>query len=226
MCRQPAFGVFIANVCIRSFRSRISGRWSSPTFGTASCSACCGHGGTDVFFQTASLFLLGMLIGRRQLFANLSEHRVFWMRTLVIGAVCFVPLYFITASLPDMISNKAMLTPMNTVVSSFRNFSFMCVLVACFVFLWQQVSTHEMLHGLVPYGKMSLTNYLTQSIIGSFIYFGYGLSLYNVLGTTASFGVGVLLFILQLGFCHWWLKKFKQGPIRGGVEKGNLGILN
>ena len=41
------------------------------------------------FFQTASLFLLGMLMGRRQLFANLSEHRVFWMRTLVIGAVCF-----------------------------------------------------------------------------------------------------------------------------------------
>jgi hypothetical protein len=118
-----------------------------------------------------------------------------------------------------MISNKAMLTPMNTVVSSFRNFSFMCVLVACFVFLWQQVSTHEMLHGLVPYGKMSLTNYLTQSIIGSFIYFGYGLSLYNVLGTTASFGVGVLLFILQLGFCHWWLKKFKQGPFEGAWKK-------
>ena len=219
MCRQPAFGVFIANVCIRSFRSRISGRWLSPTFGTASCSACCGHGGYGRFFQTASLFLLGMLMGRRQLFANLSEHRVFWMRTLVIGAVCFVPLYFITASLPDMISNKAMLTPMNTVVSSFRNFSFMCVLVACFVFLWQQVSTHKMLHGLVPYGKMSLTNYLTQSIIGSFIYFGYGLSLYNVLGTTASFGVGVLLFILQLGFCHWWLKKFKQGPFEGAWKK-------
>jgi len=60
---------------------------------------------------------------------------------------------------------------------------------------------------------------LTQSIIGSFIYFGYGLSLYNVLGTTASFGVGVLLFILQLGFCHWWLKKFKQGPFEGAWKK-------
>ena len=47
----PAAGVWRvhSNVCIRSFRSRISGRWSSPTFGTASCSACCGHGGTDVF---------------------------------------------------------------------------------------------------------------------------------------------------------------------------------
>lgn len=112
-----------------------------------------------------------------------------------------------------------MLTPMNTVVSSFRNFSFMSVLVACFVFLWQQVSGHKVLHGLVPYGKMSLTNYLTQSIIGSFVYFGYGLSLYDDLCTTASFGVGVLLFILQLGFCHWWLNRYKQGPFEGAWRK-------
>ena len=167
------------------------------------------------FFQTASLFLLGMLIGRRQLFANLSEHRVFWMRTLVIGAVCFVPLYFITASLPDMISNKAMLTPMNTVVSSFRNFSFMCVLVACFVFLWQQVSTHEMLHGLVPYGKMSLTNYLGQSIFGSLLFYHWGFELGRYLGITYSFFFGILFVILQMVFCSWWLRHHKHGPFEG-----------
>ena len=167
------------------------------------------------FFQTASLFLLGMLMGRRQLFANLSEHRVFWRRTLVIGAVCFVPLYFITASLPDMISNKAMLTPMNTVVSSFRNFSFMCVLVACFVFLWQQVSTHKMLHGLVPYGKMSLTNYLGQSIFGSLLFYHWGFELGRYLGITYSFFFGILFVILQMVFCSWWLRHHKHGPFEG-----------
>ncbi|MBC8592731.1 DUF418 domain-containing protein [Oscillospiraceae bacterium N12] len=171
------------------------------------------------FFQTASLFLLGMLIGRKRLFVNLSGHRVFWYRTLLIGAICFVPLYVLTTSLPELLPNKAMFTPMNTVVSSFRNFSFMCVLVSSFVLLWQSVAVHKVLHGLVPYGKMSLTNYLMQSIIGSFIYFGYGLSLYNVLGTTASFGVAILLFVLQLGFCHWWLKRFKQGPFEGVWRK-------
>ena len=171
------------------------------------------------FFQTASLFLVGMLIGRKSFFVNLSEHKTFWKRTLLIGAIVFVPLYFLTNSLPDMISNKDMFTPMNTVISSFRNFAFMCVLVAGFVFLWQSGATYKVLHGLVPYGKMSLTNYLTQSIIGTFIYFGYGLSLYNVLGTTASAGVGIGLFILQLGFCHWWLKKFKQGPFEGAWRK-------
>lgn len=67
---------------------------------------------------------------------------------------------------------------------------------------------------------MSLTNYLSQSIIGSFIYFGYGLSLYSELGVAASFGVGIVLFILQLGFCHWWLKNHKQGPSKEpGVKR-------
>ena len=142
-------------------------------------------------------------------FFHLITRELIYIYVLI---ACFVPLYFLTASLPELIDNRAMLTPMNTVLSSFRNFAFMCVLVSGFVFLWQMVSAHKVLHGLVPYGKMSLTNYLTQSMIGSFIYFGYGLSLYRVLGTTASFGVGILLFVCQLAFCHWWLRHFKQGP--------------
>lgn len=171
------------------------------------------------FFQTASLFILGMLIGRRCLFADLQKHSVFWKRTLLIGTICFVPLYILSISLSDLLSNKEMLNPMNTLVSSFRNFSFMCVLVAGFVLLWQQILVRKVFHGLVAYGKMSLTNYLTQSIIGSFIYFGYGLSLYNVLSTTASAGIGILLFVLQLGFCKWWLKNHKQGPFEGAWRK-------
>lgn len=171
------------------------------------------------FFQTASLFLFGMLLGRKQLFRHLEEHIGFWKRVLIIGAICFVPLYFITANLSTWIPTKAMLTPMNTVISSFRNFSFMCVLVSGFLFLWQMKASYKMLHILVPYGKMSLTNYVMQSIIGSFIYFGYGLGLYDVLCTTASFGVGIGLFIIQLLFSNWWMKHFKYGPFEGVWRK-------
>ena len=122
-----AFGVCIATYVSVPFAAGFLGDGQVQPLGRPVVQSVVGMG-YGRFFQTASLFLLGMLIGRRQLFAKLSEHRVFWMRTLVIGAVCFVPLYFITASLPDMISNKAMLTPMNTVVSSFRNFFFhVCV---------------------------------------------------------------------------------------------------
>lgn len=171
------------------------------------------------FFQASSLFMLGMLLGRKGLFVNLEKHRAFWIRGLLIGLLCFIPLYYLYPSLPDLLERREELRPMNTIVSSLRNFSFMCVLVSSFILLWQWNLPRKVLHGLIPYGKMSLTNYLTQSMVGSFIYFGYGLSLYDDLGTTASLGVGVLLFVLQLSFCHWWLSHYKQGPFESAWRK-------
>lgn len=168
------------------------------------------------FFQVAALFMLGMLLGRRQLFLYIDKHKTFWQRVLTAGIVCFIPLYILGNSLSAMISREEMLSPLLTIVSSLRNFSFMCVWVALFVIVWQYFARiNKLQRALVPYGKMSLSNYLMQSVVGSFIYFGYGLSLYDDLGTTASFAVGILLFALQLGFCHWWLKHHKQGPFEG-----------
>lgn len=171
------------------------------------------------FFQTAALFLLGMWLGRRRLLADPTSHRVFWRRTLWAGAIGFIPLYYLTGALPDLVSQAGMRAPLETILSSLRNFALMCVWVSGFLFLWQRAASYRLLHGLVPYGKMSLTNYLTQSMIGSFIYFGYGLALYDRLGIAASFGVGVCLFVLQLAFCHVWLRHHKQGPFEKAWRK-------
>lgn len=54
--------------------------------------------------------------------------------------------------------------------------------------------------GLVPYGRMSLTNYVCSSIIGSFIYHGHGLGLFASLGDAFSLLVGAAVFTLQLLF--------------------------
>ena len=164
------------------------------------------------FFQTSSLFLLGMWLGRQGLFTHLEQHRRFWIGVGLTGALCFVPLYFLVDALPGWIVRSEVLSPLSTIVSSLRNFAFMSVWVSLFLSLWQAEAPRRWLKQLVPYGKMSLTNYLTQSLVGSFLYFGYGLALYDDLGTTSSFTVGVGLFLLQLGFCHWWLRHHQHGP--------------
>lgn len=171
------------------------------------------------FFQTAALFLVGMWAGRRGVFADPASHRRFWSRTWWVSVLCFIPLYYMSVALPGIFDRQSVSEPLTTVLSSFRNFSFMCVLVAGFVFLWQAAVSHRLLSGLVPYGKMSLTNYLTQSMVGSFVYFGYGLALYDRLGVAASFGVGLLLFGLQLAFCQAWLRRHKQGPFEKAWRK-------
>ena len=66
---------------------------------------------------------------------------------------------------------------------------------------------------------MSLTNYITQSMIGSLLFYGWGFALYKYSGHTLSFAIGVILVIAQYYFCVNWLKTHKQGPFESLWKK-------
>ena len=63
------------------------------------------------------------------------------------------------------------------------------------------------------YGRMSLTNYISQSVIGALIYFPFGLYLAPHCGYTVSLLIGIFTFLLQVRFCKWWLGRHRQGPL-------------
>lgn len=60
---------------------------------------------------------------------------------------------------------------------------------------------------------MSLTNYISQSIIGAFVYFPFGLFLARYCGYTLSLLVGIATFLMQIRFSRWWLSRHRQGPL-------------
>ncbi|MCH5176260.1 MAG: DUF418 domain-containing protein [Prevotellaceae bacterium] len=161
-------------------------------------------------FQTAALFLFGLLIGRRGLFRK--EHRPFWNKALLCALAAFFPLYGLSNMLPDFISNKSILTPLLLVVSSLHKFAFTLILVSSIIYIYYEIKGGQRLMLLAPYGRMSLTNYITQSIVGSMIFYNWGFGMFRYLGITASVCVGALLFLLQLSFCHWWMRNHRHGP--------------
>lgn len=61
-------------------------------------------------------------------------------------------------------------------------------------------------------GRMPLSNYLMQSIVGSLVYFGYGLGLYSNLGYLEGLLLMLVLFALQIPLSRWWLSRFQFGP--------------
>lgn len=65
---------------------------------------------------------------------------------------------------------------------------------------------------LAPYGRMALTNYLSQSVICSAIFYAYGLGLYGM-PRAQQVLVVVVVVTLQVLFSHWWLSKFLYGPM-------------
>jgi uncharacterized protein len=164
-------------------------------------------------FQTAALFMLGMLAGRKSLF-NISENsNRFWKKTLLISFIAFIPLFYFTKNLSIFTSSAAVLRSLETMISSWSNLAFMLILVSGFFLLFQQKYFHRMLYVFSPLGRMSLSNYVIQSILGSFIYYGYGLGLYQFTGSTYSFLIGITLISFQIFFSRWWLQHHKQGPL-------------
>ncbi|MFR9503350.1 MAG: DUF418 domain-containing protein [Rikenellaceae bacterium] len=164
------------------------------------------------FFQSAALFIFGMLIGRRQLF--LREKISFWYRAVASALLLFFPLYGLSGMMTSTyIANQSTMKSLKLVVTSLSNFAFTMVLVSAIVIAFYNCErVRKWLSELIPYGRMSLTNYLTQSLVGAFIYYNWGLGLYDKLGITYSFLVGVLLFVMQYTACRLWLKSHKQGP--------------
>jgi uncharacterized protein len=165
------------------------------------------------FFQAPALFMLGMLIGRKQLFVMDQKNVLFWKKVLIYSCLFFVPLFLLKTVISDLVLRPTLSNKLTVIFVSWSNFSFMLIIVSAFILLYKKDSIHKILSRLIPFGKMSLTNYIMQSMIGSFIYYRYGLGLYEYTGATFCLLIGVVLFLLQLMFCTWWLKTHKQGPL-------------
>lgn len=163
------------------------------------------------FFQTAGLFLLGFYIGRKQLFVSSEKNLRIWVKTLIVSAISFAPLY----TLKDLIMKNDAIVQQSagTAFDMWQKLAFTLVLVASFVILYQNSTFSKMVGNLRFYGKMSLTNYITQSIIGAAIYFPFGLYLAPYCGYTVSLLIGLFTILLQVLFCKWWLGKHKLGPL-------------
>lgn len=66
---------------------------------------------------------------------------------------------------------------------------------------------------LAPAGRMALSNYLLQSLVGTWIFYGHGLGLWGEAGRATQV-LGVLVFFaLQVLASRWWLQRFRQGPV-------------
>ena len=164
------------------------------------------------FFQTAGLFLLGFYIGRKRLFESSGKNLHLWVKTLIVSALSFAPLYTLK-ELAMAGQDTIVQQTVGTAFDMWQKLAFMLVLVASFVLLYRHRRFSGAVGNLRFYGKMSLTNYISQSIIGSVIYFPFGLYLAPCCGYAVSLLIGVFTFLLQVWFCKWWLSKYKQGPL-------------
>lgn len=70
----------------------------------------------------------------------------------------------------------------------------------------------RLLSVVAPVGRMAMTNYLTQSLVCTWIFNGYGMGLWSKITPSAYILGGIAFYSIQVAWSHWWLTRFKFGP--------------
>ena len=154
--------------------------------------------------QLLCLFILGMQLGRHRLFYNEGNNLEIWHKILLRSAAVVIILSFVDFGEIDM-----WLHPIYNLV-------ILLMIVSAVVSAWYAFEgVRNVLHHLCIFGRMSLTNYLLQSIIGCTIFCGYGLGCYYKLGITYAVMVGLGMVIAQYCFARFWFSSHQRGPLEG-----------
>jgi uncharacterized protein len=150
-----------------------------------------------VFPRTLALFLFGMFLWRA---AILRRARAF-VHELFIAAVFGV-------ALGGALSGAAH--------GPFRNVGIVLLALgygAALVALAQVCVTRRLFSVFAPMGRMAFTNYVMQSLICGFVFFGYGLGQFGQIGATSGFAIAVAIYVVQIVLSRWWLRRYRFGPI-------------
>ena len=162
--------------------------------------------------QTILFFLLGIMLGRWRLFYDEGNNVNIWKKIFIGSIVAFAILLPLYLFVPKAVEIPCVSNCLNVALNMWKNVSMMFFIVSGTTLLYYRTSAKNWLIKIAPYGKMSLTNYLGQSLIGAAIFYNWGLGLFRVCGHTASFALGILCIIVQFIFCTWWMKHHKRGP--------------
>ncbi len=167
--------------------------------------------GNSRLFIIPGLFLLGLYIGKKGLLT--SEKRTFWRNSLIVAVMLFVPINIALSYIDDWQVTDALRDSVWAVLKSYGKLSFMVILLSSFLLIWRTKVGSSIFVFLAPFGRMGLTNYILSSIIGTTLYHGWGLALYQYCGATLTLIIALLSLYLQIILSKHWLNRYQQGPL-------------
>jgi len=88
-----------------------------------------------------------------------------------------------------------------------------CAYGAAIVWATSNSRTRRFVVWAAPTGRMAFTNYLVQSLIFGWFFYGYGLGLFGKLGVAAALAIGTGVYLLQVALSALWLRRYSYGPV-------------
>lgn len=162
-----------------------------------------------------SMFLLGLYLGKNRIYDSLESFiRRIGFPMLILAIITNIYRVLFLFVLPDYgIYSNELLRPYYIkamVISDVLMGLFYLWLIG---WLWYNSRVKYILKPLRHTGRMALTNYLMQSLIGLILFSSVGSSLYETMSPFQTLSLAVAVFCLQVIYSKIWLSYFRFGPI-------------
>ena len=159
-------------------------------------------------------FLLGVRLARSN-FLSSPIDKVANSRLMKKGLLFGLPIQVIAAVV--LVRNEQSAEPSESIylISLFTSFVAAPLLSMFYVGVIRKLVEERphLVLWMKPAGKMSLTIYISQSVITSLIFSPWGLGLFQDLQTWQVFILAFGIWLLLSYFAAQWLKRFDQGPL-------------
>jgi uncharacterized protein len=164
--------------------------------------------------KVLGMFLIGFYAGRKMIYANLENYVVLFKKLRRWGFIIGIPAaiactYFeiFQKEVPNPIGlGHTFFYAISVVPLSLAYTSVICL-------SWIKKKGNSKLKVLAPLGRMALTNYLMQTIIGITLYYGVGLGFGGNIGPAVFIPIGLGVYVLQIIYSNLWFKYFNYGPM-------------
>ncbi len=163
------------------------------------------------WFKVLGLFLIGFYIGRHRLFADLESRKPMLRKVAAIGLTIGLQLSFLYAwdsfaGRPYGLAAHSLIYFASVYLTAFGYIGALCLLYLRFRngSLWKVLAAP---------GRMALTNYIGQSLIGMILFYGIGLGFGADTGLVFVEITAIAVFIFEICFSAVWMHYFRFGPL-------------
>jgi uncharacterized protein len=167
--------------------------------------------------QLGATLVLGLILGRRRFFQRAREQLEVLARAqrwlLGIG-LCTAAVYGVRAA---SVHGPSLPTAFGLLANTCYNLSRVAVMGFYVVTIVRAANSERWRPWLEPIataGRMPLTNYLMQTLIATFIFYGWGLGFWGRGGPALQLGLAIaIFFLIQVPYSRLWLRHFPMGPM-------------
>ncbi len=164
--------------------------------------------------KVLGMFLVGFYAGRKMIYAKPEEHQSLFRKMrkwgFIIGIPCSIALALLEAFGKHIPEPEGLF---GTIAYAVSVVPLSLAYMASICLFWVKTNGENKWKRLAPVGRMAMTNYIMQTVLSIFIFYGVGLGFGGHVGPVIFFPVAIAIYMLQVIYSNWWFRHFNYGPL-------------